>query len=152
MSNIEQSGPGGVTKRYGPLDVGGISGVTCGISGELKLVFEFSADEAAGAEAMAFSIPASYGVIKDVDVEVDEAFAAGTVDLYYSDNGGVAATLLTAPIAMTAAGLVTGALVASQVIKADPDGDGVYDEVTVVTAGITGTAGYCKVIVEFHRI
>ncbi len=153
MSNVEQSGPGGVTKRYGALGLGGTEGVTQGASGDFRVVYEFDAIEAAAAETYKFRIPASYAVITGVKIEVEEAFDAGTVDLLLSENGGTPTTVLSGPADLTTAGIGPGGLATNPTpIASDPDGDGVYDELTVVTDSITGTVGYAKVIVTVERV
>ncbi len=153
MSNVEQSGPGGVTKRYGALGLGGTEGVTQGASGEFRIVYEFSATEAAAAETYKFRLPASYAAITGVKIEVEEAFDAGDVDLVVLVNGISPTSILSGPQSLTTEGIAAGGLSPNpSYIASDPDGDGIYDELAVVVTGVTGTAGYAKVIVTVERV
>ena len=83
MSTYENSGPGGVGKRYGALGLGGMGGITRGNNGDHYLDFEASVTEIEPLNAQVHKLPTSYGVIRRVEIEVQEAFTSGTVDIVY---------------------------------------------------------------------
>lgn len=141
MSTIQSSGPGGVTKRYGPLGLGGVAGETTSTNGQFRLVYEFGPGELAAAKTYKFKLPKGYGAVKDVNVEVETAFGAGTIDVHID-----ATTILTAPIAMTSVGYKTGGMTAGQKALT------ASSEITIVSAAVTGTAGYAKVAITLERV
>jgi hypothetical protein len=135
----------GVGKRYGPLHLGGVGGVTCGANGDYKYVVEVSAEEIAGNAAVALNIADIYGAIVDVKFEVEEGFPAlDTLDVFYD---GV--TILSAPVAVDTVGIVSGTLAASPTVM-----DDVAKDITIDVSGITAgaTTGYVKVIVSAERV
>ena len=141
MSNYENTGPGGVGKRYGALEVGGIVGTEGGCSATKALTFEFGPAEVDAVNAQTFTPPSDYAALGGrCFVEVQEAFAAGTIDVHYK---GV--TVLTAPVSLTVAGRIDLGLVAAVTLEAGED-------VTVVIAGVTGDAGYAKTLMEVSYI
>ena len=142
MSNYEKSGPGGVGKRYGALGLGGVGGITRGNSGEYFLDFEFSASEVEAVNGQVFQIPSSYGLIKEVVIEVEEAFDAGTIKLVYDGSEEI----LDAPIDLSTPGMITAAVAGGSF---ELEGG---KPITVSVAGISGTAGYCKTLGLIARI
>ncbi len=143
MSNYEQSGPGGVGKRYGALDLGGTSGITRGNNGEYFLDFETSAPEAEALNGQTFQIPSSYGLISSVYVEVEEGFVGGTLDILYDGS-----SILGGPVDLTTEGLVDGAL--AQLLSIETG-----KEITAVVAGVdtsVGAPGYVKTLIKVNRI
>ena len=143
MSHYENSGPGGVGKRYGALDLGGISGITRGNNGEYFLDFETSAPEAEALNGQTFQIPSSYGLISSVYVEVEEGFIGGTLDILYDGS-----SILSGPVDLTTEGLVDGALASLLSIETGK-------EITVVVTGVdasVGAPGYVKTLIKVNRI
>jgi hypothetical protein len=144
MSTYETDPAGlGVGKRYGPLSLGGSGGVTCGANGEFRYVVEVSAEEIAANPSVELRIPASYGVITDVRLEVEEAFpATDDIDVEYNS-----VSILSAAMAADTVGVVTGALAVSPtVVAAD----------TPITIDVSGIAanpatGFAKVWVTLER-
>jgi hypothetical protein len=141
MSTYEKSGPGGVGKRYGALGLGGIQGITTGENGNYYLDFEFSASEVDPVNAQEFGIPASYGLLKEVTVEVERAFDAGTLQIQYD---GV--DVLDAPIDLTTAGMQAGAVTGGSL---EIEVGKVF---TAVVTGVTGRNGYAKTLGLIARI
>lgn len=132
----------GVGKRFGPLNMGGVAGVTTGANGEYRLVAEVGGKELPANAAISIEIPEGYAVINRVTVEVESAFAAlETVDVDYDG-----ATILSAPVAASAVGVIVGALVASPTVVTS--GKAITIDVGALTAG----TGYLKVIIEMVRI
>lgn len=141
MSNYEKTGPGGVGKRYGALEVGGVVGSEGGCSSVKAITFEFGPTEVEAVNAQTFSFPSDYAVLGGrFFVEIQEAFTAGTIDVQCK---GV--TVLTAPIALTTAGMLDLGLTGPVTLEKG-------DEVTVVVAGVTGDAGYAKTLMEVSYI
>jgi hypothetical protein len=144
----------GVGQRYGEREVGNVAGVTCGTSGEYRLVFEFDGTDATALAAQEFSIPANqyvpggtdipnYALITNAYLEVEGVFTSGTVDL---DVDG--SPINTAPALLNALGIIDVPLGAIEPIDST-------NVVTVSnpTAAVAAAAGsYAKVIVELTRI
>lgn len=142
--NLTDSGFEKAGQRYGAREVGNVAGVTAATSGEGRIVFEFDATELGATGALAaqtFSIPEGNALITKVYVEVEEAFAAGTVDV---EIGGVDAG--TVPTSLTTIGMFDYAL------TAEPTAITAASVITANTDGVTGITGYAKVVVEFTRI
>lgn len=133
----------GVGKRYGPLALGGVGGVTKGDNGQFRWVAEVSAKELEANASVKFNIPDGKAIITAVYVEVEDAFtAADVVDVFYD---GV--TILGAPVAADAETIASGTLAVSPtVIDVDKD-------ITIDVSGLTaGVDGYAKVVVVAERI
>lgn len=144
MSRYEADPAGlGVGKRYGPLSLGGTAGVTQAASGEGRVVFEISLEELAVTPVLSWEIPENYALITGAFVEVEEAFGAGdTLDVEID-----ATTILAAPLAVSALGIVEGTLAGSTQIDA---GQVLTVNTTLVDAG--GVEGFAKVVVTFERV
>jgi hypothetical protein len=144
MSRYEADPAGlGVGKRYGPLGLGGIAGVTCATSGEGRFVFEVSAAELESVSAIALEIPDGYALITKVIAEVETAF--GTGDTLAIEKDGVSIT--TAPIDVATLGIAEAAMTAPVSLDAG--------EVLTVDAALVDSGdldGYAKIIVEFTRV
>jgi len=143
MSTYQNSGPGGVGKRYGALDLGGISGITRGNNGDFYLDFESSAPETPALAGQKFQIPSSFGLVRDVFIEVEEAFNSGTLDILYDG-----ASILSGPIDLTSVGMVDGALAAPLSIETGKEFT--VDVQSVDTS--VGAEGYFKTLVKISRI
>lgn len=142
--NLTDSGFEKAGQRYGAREVGNVGGVTLATSGEGRIVFEFDANELGATGALAaqiFKIPEGNAVITKAYVEVEEAFAAGTVDVEIDGTD-----IGTVPVSLTVAGMFDLAL------TTEPTAIDSTEEVTANTQSVTGTAGYAKVVVEFTRI
>lgn len=142
---IEGSQPTKVGKYFGERVEGNVVGVTCATSGEGRAVFEFDASGLTDSALLArtsFSIPEAYGVITAVYVEVEEAFAAGTVDVEIdgTDAGGTARSLTTLGMFPYALTTTPTAITAASVVTVNVD------------TPVTGAAGSVKVVVEFTRV
>lgn len=132
----------GISKRYGPLHLGSKGGVTAGENGEFRWVVEVSAEELDASAFVSMKIPEGYARITAAYVEVEEAFGAlDTVDILYDG-----ATILSAPLAVSATGIVVGTLAVSVA-----DGDTAFTiDTSLIDSG--STTGFAKVVVVLERI
>lgn len=147
MSTYESDPAGlGVGKRFGPLFLGGVAGVSNGDSGQFVHVAEVTAEELSANSSISFKIPEGNALITGVWVEVDEAFPTANdhVDVLY--NGS---TVLDADIDVDATGVFEGVttIIGSTAVTS-------ANAITIDVTGIAGTpaAGSCKVITEFKRV
>lgn len=143
MSKYEANPGGlGVGKRYGPLHLGGVGGVTAGDNGEFRLVAEITAKELQASSAISFKAPDGYGRITACYVEVETAFGVGdTVDVLYD---GV--TILSAPIAVTTLGVTAGTLAVTAFAK---DKAFTIDTALIDSGDLDGSI---KVVVVLERV
>jgi len=134
----------GVGQRYGEREVGNVAGVTIATSGEGRIVFELDGTGAAALAAQSFSIPEGYAVITAAYVEVEGAFASGSIDVEIDGvDAGASASVLTATgISAYALSADPTPISAASVVTAAPD--------AAIVAAAAGS--YAKVIVEFSRI
>ncbi len=131
-----------VGKYFGQRGVGGVGGVTIGDTGEYLMVFEFGVQEAndGSLAAKELTIPDGFAIGKVVYLEVEEAFATGTIDLFY--NGS---TVLSSPLNLTTQAMGSVPITEFQVDANTP--------VTVVPDSVTGTpAAYAKLALELVRV
>lgn len=147
MSTYESDPAGlGVGKRFGPLHLGGVAGITNGDNGQFVHVAEVSAEELSANGSISFKIPDGSALITGVYVEVEEAFptALDHIDVLY--NGS---TVLDADIDVDTVGMYEGVttVIGSTTVTS-------ANALTIDVTGIAGspTAGYCKVVTEFKRI
>jgi hypothetical protein len=132
----------GVGKRYGALNLGGVAGVTYGANGELRWVVEISSTEKAANDYITMKLPDGYARITACWVEVETAFGTGdTVDVLY--NG---VTILAAPLAVSALGVVVGTLA---VTAATGDVAFTIDDTLEDAGDLDGRA---KIVVVLERI
>jgi hypothetical protein len=146
MSNFENTGPGGVGKRFGTRSLGGIWGVTQGASGEYTLTFETGPGEAAAASGVPYRITDSFATVEKVSIEVETPFEAGTVDITYAGS-----SILAAPIDLTVGGVIAAPLTVSPTVLESPGILG-GKVLNVVFDGVTGDVGYMKSRIRIERV
>lgn len=145
MSYVSDPAGLGIGKRYGPLHLGSVGGVTINANGEYMFVAEVTAEELAAVASISYTIPNSYAKIKEVYVEVEEAFGAGdTVDVLYDGS-----TVLDAPVAVSAVGLLKGVttVIGETTVEADT---AVTIDASLIDSG--SATGSIKVVVKLLRI
>lgn len=135
----------GVGKHYGVRQVGDVAGVIGGVNGVETAVFQLKAGDIAFLESQSVIVP-PYSMVREVVVEVSEAFAASsTIDM---DLGGV--SILTAAADLTVVGVSSETLTAT---AGDLVTDADYADMTadVNSSGAASTVGEAKVTVRFLR-
>ena len=147
MSTISATGPGGVTKRYGPLDTGGVAGSVRSNDTEVEVVFQTKVGENAGSNLASISLP-PYSRIIGVNTIISEAYAASsTVDVKLD---GTTAVVSGTPIVLTALGhLVT----APHATAANVTVGATAEDLTIVlnANALASATGEAKVVVQYVR-
>jgi len=134
----------GVSKRYGQHNLGGVGGVTGGSSGSFMLVAEVSAKELGASGEISFTPPDGTAVVDAVWVEREVAFGTGdTIDVKIAGS-----TILSAPLDVSATGILVGTLSAGT--KTISSSQALTVDVALVDSG--DLDGYVKVVVELKRI
>lgn len=146
MSNYESDPASlGVGKRYGPLNVGGLSGVFRGEGSQREIVWELTAQEVVNGKPFTVPLPANY-LVEALYLEVEEAFAAtSSADL--SIDGGAG---LTTDLDLATAGALESVSLAG---LANLSGTSAVDIVlTANAAAIASTTGNARVVVQYKAV
>ena len=130
----------GVGQTYGSNYGGNIVANTVTTSGEGRLVFEF--DGTSPVDHLSYTFPEGYAAISRVYVDVDYAFASGTVDVMF----GVL-PIGPSPAALTAVGVIEYGL-STYPVPVVPD-----QAITILLTSVSYLPGgaLAKVIVEYTR-
>jgi hypothetical protein len=148
MSNYESDPAGlGVGKRYGTLDLGGMSGKVGTYGNDEEAIFEISAEESA--VPLSIKLP-SEALVTGAYLEVEEVFAATSGVTFQIGSGG---TPITTEGNLTVLGLST--LATTGLSPDDTNGVGALGEDLIATldaAALASATGFARLRVDYTRI